>query len=106
MNDFHPTGFMTEPPVDRNKQKRKFLRSNANFAGFILLLLVASLQLTFPLVLVLLSTCGVVSGDAVYQEYLGLGNTAYLAIYTVVYTVAMGAPLLLLLCRRGFNPFG
>ena len=38
MNDFHPTVFMTEPPVDRNKQKRKFLRSNANFAGFILLL--------------------------------------------------------------------
>ena len=93
-----------QPQVDVNKQKRKRLRSDANFAGYIMLLLVASFQLTFPLFLLILNAAGVVSGEAIYDPYLGLGNTGYLLIYSVVYIVAMGAPMLLLLGKRGFNP--
>lgn len=97
-------GFDALTPVNENKEKRSFLRFNANFSGFILLLLVVSYQLAFPLVFLLLSSFDAVSGDALDQVYLGLGNTTYLIVYTFVYVLAMGTPLLLLLSRPGFNP--
>lgn len=93
-----------QPSVDVNKLKRKRLRSDANFAGYMMLLLVATFQVTFPLILLLLTATGVVSGEAIYDQYLGLGNTGYLLLYSVVYIVAMGTPMLLLLCKGRFNP--
>jgi|GEM_PF-3528950 len=104
MYEQQPTGFGYEPSVDMNKAKRKFLRSGANYAGFFMLVLVGSLQLAFPIILLVLSAFGVVTGDAINDATLGLGNTVYLLIYSVVYVLAMGAPLLLLLGKRGFNP--
>lgn len=104
MNTQFPVGFGYEPPQDVNKAKRQFLRSGANYAGLFMLVLVASFQLTFPIILLVLSAFGVVSGEALTDTYLGLGNTAYLVVYSVVYALAMGAPLLLLLGKRGFNP--
>ena len=47
--------------------------------------------------------------DAVQNDaYLGLGNTVYLLLYALVYTVAMGAPMLLasLIFHMRLHPFG
>ncbi len=104
MDLLHPAGSGIVPPADVNKEKRKFLRSRANFAGLMMLVLVVSFQLTFPLVVFFLSAMGMVSGEMIQQACLGLDNTTYMLIYSFVYIAAMGAPLLLLLSRQGFNP--
>jgi len=104
MDILDPSSFDQLQPVEAKKNKRSFLRSNANFSGLLMLVLVVSFQLAFPIVLAVCVLFGIVSWDAVNLPYLGLGNTAYLIIYTLAYVLAMGAPLLLLLGRRGFNP--
>ena len=100
-----PLGFAPIPQMNAKKEKRRNLRRNANLSGLYMLVLVGSFQLAFPLIVLILNIFGVVSADAINEEYLGLGNTAYLLIYSVVYILAMGAPLLLLLGRHRFNPF-
>lgn len=104
MNESLQIGFNSEQPVNSNKDIRKFLRSKANFAGCFMLLLVGSFQFAFPAVFLLLNMFGIVPREAIAWQFLGLGNTNYLIIYTFVYLLAMGMPMLLLLGQRGFNP--
>lgn len=105
MDCMHNPGPERSLPPDLFREKRRFLRSNANFAGLFLLVLVASYQLAMPLVLLVLQLLHVVSEEEFRMLYFGMGNTAYLLIYGLVYILAMGTPLLLVLGQHGFNPF-
>lgn len=95
------------PAPSPEQQKKKQLRSDGNYLGFMMLLLVLTMQFTFTAVALLLVSLGVVSPDGLMQEDLGLGNTKFLLVYSVVYALSMGVPALVAsaLCRRLRNPF-
>ena len=90
---------MYTPPSPQDTE-RKLLRSAAGFVGLLMLLLSATMQFTYVVVVLLLSYIGFLPSGAVTQEQLGLDNTTYLLIYAGIYTLAMGLPLLLVLGRR------
>ena len=83
-------GLLNEPT---RCERRKILRDYANFAGLFMLALLVSFQLV-PNVL-----------WPLYKWFAPYGNTAFMLVYGLVYTLTMGLPLLLLFGKRRFNPF-
>ncbi len=90
-------GVMYDP---RQEMDKRYLRSSAGFVGLLMLLLIGTMNVTYLAVAVLLSITGFLPQGGIFQENLGLNNTAYLCIYGMVYVLAMGLPLLVLLFTR------
>ena len=91
----------------QNAEKRN-LQKNANFIGVGMILLVLFMQYTFTVVLLPFLLSGAVTPEDVqYDPFLGLGNTRFLLLYSMVYTFGMGVPMLLaaLFFRPPVNPF-
>ena len=94
---------------DEREMERRSLKRDAAFIGTGMLLQTLLMQFFFTVVIMFLLLLGIVRPDAVQNDaYLGLGNTAYLLLYALVYTVAMGAPMLLasLIFHMRLHPFG
>lgn len=89
------------------EKERRGLRRDANFVGIGMLVLTAAMQLVYPLVLLVLVLLRIVSPQDMAKGDLGLGNTAYLLTYMLVYIIAMGFPMVLasLIAKRRINPF-
>lgn len=86
----------TAPSVE----ERRSLSRAAGFIGVLMLLLTVTMQITYPLVALVLSFCNVLPANALMLDELGVGNTKFLCVYACVYTLAMGFPLLLTLGYR------
>lgn len=99
----NPNGYtppFNPPPVPPQYSERLELRSAASFVGAQMLFLTISMQFAYPLVVLILSLLGVVAPGAIALDQLGLSNTAYLCVYAVVYILAMGLPLIMLIGKR------
>lgn len=101
MNYTDPTSFYNpfQDSLQRQTERRALL-SAAGFVGVLMLLLTITMQLTYPLLVLLLSFWGALPPNALALNELGVGNTAFLCIYACVYALAMGLPLFLALFRR------
>lgn len=78
------------PPL--SAQLRESLRSDGNFVGGLLILVLTCLSFLFSIVTIAAVKSGFLSPDALSFDDLGLGNTRYLLFYSCVYTVSMGLP--------------
>ena len=87
------------PPTPQQSESRD-LRRVASFIGFLMLALTVSMQFTYPLIVLVLTATGILTQGAAVQVQLGLDNTTFMCIYALVYTLAMGSPLLLVLGNR------
>lgn len=83
------------PPVPPQEGEKRQLRSTALRIGVVLLTLIASMQLIYPIVVVVLMSVGILPKDALTANMLGVDNATFLTIYSVVYAIAMGVPLLI-----------
>ncbi len=94
------------PPETPQQKEKKRLRKDGNAIGVLMLLLIATSQLTYPLVGLLLRLFGFISPDGLQQQYLGLDNSSFMIVYSGIYTIAMGLPTLLVcgVGRRRFSP--
>lgn len=94
------------PPETPMQKEKKRLRKDGNAIGVLMLLLIATSQLTYTLVALLLTWIGFLPTGALQQQYLGLDNTTFLLVYSVIYAIAMGLPTLLVcgVGRRRFSP--
>lgn len=94
------------PPETPGQKEKKRLRKDGNAIGVLMLLLVATSQLTYPIAALILMAVGYLPAGSLQQQNLGLDNTSFMLIYSVVYTVAMGLPTLLVcgVGRRKFSP--
>ena len=94
---------------DIRQAERLNLKRDANYIGTGMVFLSLLLNLTFTVVLIPLMLAGAVDPEAVASNalYLGMGNTKYMLVYAVVYSVAMGLPMILasLLFRQPLNHF-
>lgn len=90
-------GAMYHPQLEYEKRQ---LRSSAGFVGLLMLLLIGTMNATYLAVASVLSVTGFLPEGGILKENLGLNNTAYLCIYGMIYALAMGLPLLLLLVTR------
>lgn len=105
MNAIPPVPGSVPPQGDDRARAR--LRRDANCIGVGLLFLFALMTFLFTVVLFILMGCGVIAPDKLTDPFLGLDNTGYLLLYGSVYTVMMGAPMLLaaLIFREKAVPF-
>lgn len=94
---FYSPNFVPPAPHEIEGQG---LRRAAGFIGVLMLFLTATMQFTYPLIVLFLTWCGYLSPGSVTKEQLGLDNTTFLCIYACVYALAMGLPLLLALGYR------
>ena len=101
---YYPPTPMAPSP---DQQRRKKLRSDGNYLGFIMLLLVLTMQFTFSVVALLLVTLGILPPESLSLDDFGLNNTDFLLLYAGIYAFSMGAPALVAsaFCRRMSNPF-
>ncbi len=83
------------PYAALSQQQRQSLRSDGNFVGGILILVLGGLTFLFSTIAALAVRGGLLSPDALNFDDLGLGNTRYLLLYGCVYIVCMGFPALL-----------
>lgn len=93
--------------VDHTSFERKALRSDAVHIGTLMLLLLATMQLTFQTLVMVLAAIGIIDYDAIHQTNWGFDNSTYLLIYAGVYGFVFVAPTLLarlLFRRRLFLP--
>lgn len=86
-----------DPQLELDK---RYLRSSAGFVGLLMLFLIITMNFTYLTVAVVLALTGFLPEGGIYQTNLGLSNGAYLCIYAMIYVLAMGLPLLLLLFTR------
>ena len=87
-----------------NLTERRALLSAAGFVGVLMLLLTITMQVTYPLLVLLLSFLGFLPPNALALSELGVNNTTFLYVYAGVYILAMGTPLLFVLFKqRLFN---
>jgi membrane protease YdiL (CAAX protease family) len=86
-------------------EERFELRSDGNFVGGLVILVVVLLSFLFTGVVLTLMATGVLSAESMGLDDLGMGNTRYLLMYAGVYTASMGIPALVgcLMFRR--SPF-
>lgn len=89
------------------KQEKTYLRKNLSFVGALSLTLTLVMQFAFTVLVVVLLRLGVLSSDGLADPFLGIGNTAYLFLYSFVYVGALLFPTLVVaLCyRKRENPF-
>ena len=89
--------------------ERRQLKRDAGFIGTGMLFQTLLMQTFFTILVTILAMFGAVSPEAIQNNdpYLGWGNTVYLLVYSFVYIVAMGAPMLLasLIFHMRMNPF-
>ena len=97
------------PPMTPQQAEKKRLRGDAAYIGGMMLALTATMQLFFTVVVLLLQAFGVITAEALYyDDFLGLGNTAYMLVYACVYAFDFIAPTVLvaLCCKRRHFPLG
>lgn len=92
---------------DMRAGEQRDLKQDANFIGAGSIFLTLFMQFTFTIILVPFIIFGIIPAENLEDSYLGLGNTGYLLLYGVVYTICMGVPFLLTaaLFRKRTNPF-
>ncbi len=85
------------PPVWLSPQQMesKRLRRDAGYVGLSMLGLTAGMQLTYTILTIGLCLLGILDFENITDEFLGLSNTHYLMFYSLVYTVAMALPTVL-----------
>lgn len=88
-----------------HEQQSRSLRHDSNFVGFITLSQTILLQVIFIILVYVLKLIGAI--ESFNQNYYGLGNTGFLILYGVAYTIGMGlpAPIVALIAGRRINPF-
>lgn len=84
----------TIPPQETEK---KTMRSTALRVGTLLLVLIGTMQIVYPVVVVILMAAGVLPANALTADMLGVDNTTYMLIYSAVYALAMGLPMLIVM---------
>lgn len=89
------------------EEERAWLWEDGNFVGGAMILLVSLLSFLFSIVATVLYTGGVLTGEDLLSETLGLSNTRFLLLYGAVYTASLGLPTLLplLLFRKKLPRF-
>ena len=92
--------YYAPPPPSPHDIERKNLRSTAGAVGALLLGHIAAMQLIYPIVVLILMAAGVLPSNALTETTLGVDNTTYLLIYGVVYALAMGLPLFIILFQK------
>ncbi len=98
----------TYAPSAPQQQETTRLRKDANYLGALLISQTAAMQLLFTVVVLLMMAIGLLGSDRLSMDDLGLGNTAYLVLYAVIYSVSMALPAILVsvICRRRHFPLG
>ena len=89
------------------KREKTSLRRNMSFVGALSLALTLVMQFAFTVVVVFLLRTGVLSSEGLTDPFLGMGNTAYLFMYSLIYVGALLIPALVVaLCyKKRENPF-
>lgn len=91
------------PPTPEQQETAR-LRKDGNFIGTMMLALEAGTQFTFTAVAIVLCVVGLLDFRQLGTHTLGLGNTAFVLLYGLVYVLAMGGPAVLVaLCFRRFR---
>ena len=85
------------PPIQPNIVEKKELRSTALRVGTLLLALIGTMQVIYPLVVVVLMAIGFLPKNALSADMLGVDNTTYMVVYSAVYALAMGLPMIIVL---------
>ncbi len=106
-NPYNGGFYYAPPPPSPVDMEKRALRKDGNYVGVTLLLLALAMQFTFTIVVYILMFFGLVSAENITKEFLGLDNTAYLIVYSVVYILTMGVPAVLasVFCGRTRKPF-
>lgn len=88
------------PSIQPNTAEKKELRSTALRVGTLLLALIGTMQIIYPLVVVALMALGFLPKNALTAEMLGVDNSTYMIIYSIVYALAMGLPMIIVLLQK------
>ena len=80
--------------------EKNHLRHVATWIGVLMIVMTVLLQFTFPVIAIFLSSIGYLPENFHSEEYLGIGNTAYLCVYAGVYAFIMGVPILIAHSKR------
>lgn len=75
----------------RVDEKRR-LRRSASFVGTLSLSLTLVMEVIFTVVVIVMARMGMLSAEDLSDPFLGLGNTAYLILYSCIYTSALLIP--------------
>ena len=103
--------FYTYPTPNPQEQQRETekrqLRKDATYIGTLSIVLTLAMELTFTVLAMLLLRVGIFTPDQLADPYLGLGNTAYMFLYSGVYVFALLVPTLVVsfAFKRRFMPF-
>lgn len=85
------------PPIPPEEIEKKSLRSIALRVGTLLLVLIGAMQVAYPAIVLALMAANILPDDALTADMLGVDNSTFLIIYSVVYTIAMGLPMLIVM---------
>lgn len=99
----HPYGYgyyYTPQPPNPQDTERTNLRAAAGAVGALLLGHIAAMQIIYPVVVFMLMAVGFLPENAMTASMLGVDNTTYLLIYGVIYTLAMGLPMFIILFQK------
>ena len=92
--------YYAPPPPSPQDIERKKLRSSGITVGALLLALSLTMETTYVIVAKLLMFVGFLPDGALNKTMLGVDNTTFLLIYGVVYTLAMGLPMLIICFQK------
>lgn len=100
------TPYYAPKPETPEQKEKKRLRKDANYTGLLMLALIAAIQFTFTVVVLIMCGVGVLDFNNLNHSTLGLSNTAYLCVYAFVYACTMAVPAIIvsLLCKRRHFP--
>jgi len=88
------------PPVPPQEAEKKKLRSTALRVGTMLLVLIGTMQIVYTVVVLALMVAGILPEDALTADMLGVDNRTFLLIYSAVYALSMGLPMLVVMIGK------
>lgn len=88
------------PPVPPQDAEKKKLRSTALRVGTMLLVLIGTMQIVYTVVVLALMVAGILPKDALTADMLGVDNRTFLLIYSAVYALSMGLPMLVVMIGK------
>ena len=107
MNQPFNSFFVPNPQQTRMDEEKHLLKRDATYIGVLSIALTLVMELAFTALVLTLISIGLFSPEQLEDPYLGLGNTAYMLMYSGVYVFALLVPAVIVsICfKKSFFPF-
>ena len=102
---FYPF-FAQDPTIYQAQEEKRKLKKDATYIGVLSIVLTLVMEVTFTVLVIVLLRMGLFVPEQLSDPFLGLGNTAYMLLYSGVYVFALLIPAVVVsLCfKRRFWP--